>query len=101
MKYKLLGKSGLRVSQAALGAMTFGNDWGWGPRGTKRKQFMRPTARQVDTSLTQPISTPTVRAKDSWVSSFTAIARASFYPRSTPTLRRATIRTRRAITARA
>ena len=23
-------KSGLRVSEAALGAMTFGEDWGWG-----------------------------------------------------------------------
>lgn len=30
MKYKLLGKSGLRVSEAALGTMTFGDDWGWG-----------------------------------------------------------------------
>ena len=30
MKYKLLGNSGLRVSEAALGAMTFGDDWGWG-----------------------------------------------------------------------
>jgi aryl-alcohol dehydrogenase-like predicted oxidoreductase len=25
-----LGNSGLRVSEAALGAMTFGEDWGWG-----------------------------------------------------------------------
>ena len=30
MRYKLLGKSGLRVSQLCLGAMTFGEDWGWG-----------------------------------------------------------------------
>jgi aryl-alcohol dehydrogenase-like predicted oxidoreductase len=30
MKYRLLGKSGLRVSEAALGTMTFGEDWGWG-----------------------------------------------------------------------
>jgi len=30
MQYRLLGNSGLRVSQAALGAMTFGEDWGWG-----------------------------------------------------------------------
>jgi aryl-alcohol dehydrogenase-like predicted oxidoreductase len=30
VKYRLLGKSGLRVSEAALGAMTFGEDWGWG-----------------------------------------------------------------------
>jgi aryl-alcohol dehydrogenase-like predicted oxidoreductase len=30
MKYRLLGNSGLRVSEAALGTMTFGEDWGWG-----------------------------------------------------------------------
>ncbi len=30
MKYKLLGKSGLRVSEICLGTMTFGEDWGWG-----------------------------------------------------------------------
>src|ERR1700704_6059794 len=30
MKYSLLGKSGLRVSELALGAMTFGKEWGWG-----------------------------------------------------------------------
>ena len=30
MKYKLLGKSGLRVSELCLGTMTFGEDWGWG-----------------------------------------------------------------------
>lgn len=30
MRYKLLGKSGLRVSELALGTMTFGENWGWG-----------------------------------------------------------------------
>lgn len=30
MEYKLLGKSGLRVSELCLGTMTFGEDWGWG-----------------------------------------------------------------------
>src|ERR1700727_3166744 len=30
MKYRLLGASGLRVSEVALGTMTFGEDWGWG-----------------------------------------------------------------------
>jgi aryl-alcohol dehydrogenase-like predicted oxidoreductase len=29
-RYRLLGRSGLRVSPLALGAMTFGTDWGWG-----------------------------------------------------------------------
>jgi len=27
MRYKLLGRSGLRVSELCLGAMTFGEDW--------------------------------------------------------------------------
>ena len=30
MNYKLLGKSGLRVSELCLGTMTFGTEWGWG-----------------------------------------------------------------------
>src|SRR5512143_3870768 len=30
MQYRILGKSGLRVSELCLGTMTFGNDWGWG-----------------------------------------------------------------------
>ncbi len=30
MKYYLLGRSGLRVSELALGAMSFGTEWGWG-----------------------------------------------------------------------
>ena len=30
MRYKLLGRSGLRVAEVALGTMTFGETWGWG-----------------------------------------------------------------------
>lgn len=30
MNYRLLGRSGLRVSELCLGTMTFGEDWGWG-----------------------------------------------------------------------
>ena len=30
MRYKLLGHSGLRVSEFGLGTMTFGEEWGWG-----------------------------------------------------------------------
>ncbi|HKE20177.1 MAG TPA: aldo/keto reductase, partial [Kofleriaceae bacterium] len=38
--YRLLGRSGLRVSPLALGAMTFGTDWGWGAdRGDARRIF--------------------------------------------------------------
>ncbi|MGA9779247.1 MAG: aldo/keto reductase [Limisphaerales bacterium] len=37
MNYKLLGKSGLRVSELCLGAMTFGEDWGWGANKEESK----------------------------------------------------------------
>jgi aryl-alcohol dehydrogenase-like predicted oxidoreductase len=30
MKYKLLGQSGLKVSELCLGTMGFGKEWGWG-----------------------------------------------------------------------
>lgn len=40
MKYKLLGKSGLRVSEICLGTMTFGTDWGYGAdKEESKKQF--------------------------------------------------------------
>lgn len=40
MRYKLLGKSGLRVSELCLGTMTFGEDWGWGAdRDASRQMF--------------------------------------------------------------
>ena len=40
MKYRLLGNSGLRVSEASLGTMTFGEDWGWGTgKGEARKVY--------------------------------------------------------------
>ncbi len=42
MKIKLLGSSGLRVSELCLGAMTFGEDWGWGAsKETSRQIFDR------------------------------------------------------------
>lgn len=38
MKYKLLGKSGLRVSEICLGTMTFGKDWEWGSTQKESRQ---------------------------------------------------------------
>jgi len=38
MKYRLLGNSGLRVSEAALGTMSFGDDWGWGAAKEEAKK---------------------------------------------------------------
>lgn len=39
MKYKLFGKSGLRVSELCLGTMTFGTEWGWGADKTTSQQI--------------------------------------------------------------
>ena len=54
MQYRLLGNSGLRVSEAALGTMTFGEDWGWGsPKGEARKvydAFRRAGGNFIDNS---------------------------------------------------
>jgi aryl-alcohol dehydrogenase-like predicted oxidoreductase len=39
MKYKLLGKTGLRVSELSLGTMTFGEEWGWGASREESKKI--------------------------------------------------------------
>jgi len=42
LRYHLLGRSGLRVSEFGLGTMTFGTDWGWGADvGESRRIFER------------------------------------------------------------
>ncbi|MFJ1913555.1 aldo/keto reductase [Streptomyces sp. NPDC088147] len=37
--YRLLGRSGLRVSPMALGAATFGTDWGWGAERDEAREL--------------------------------------------------------------
>ena len=40
MFYRLLGQSGLRVSEMCLGTMTFGEEWGWGsPKDEAQKIY--------------------------------------------------------------
>jgi aryl-alcohol dehydrogenase-like predicted oxidoreductase len=40
MKYYLLGKSGLRVSELALGTMSFGTEWGWGAEINEARKIL-------------------------------------------------------------
>jgi len=44
LKFKLLGSSGLRVSELSLGTMTFGEDWGWGSSKEVAKQVFEKYA---------------------------------------------------------
>lgn len=54
MKLRLLGPSGLRVSELCLGTMTFGEDWGWGADKTTSQQifeaFVQAGGNFIDTS---------------------------------------------------
>src|SRR5271169_3215675 len=40
MRYKLLGNSGLRVSELCLGTMTFGENWGWGSSKEESREIL-------------------------------------------------------------
>ena len=61
--YRLLGRSGLRVSPLALGAMTFGPDWGWGADRTRRAavRHLHRARRQLHRHR-QPLHQRNVRA---------------------------------------
>jgi aryl-alcohol dehydrogenase-like predicted oxidoreductase len=54
MRLKLLGRSGLRVSELALGTMTFGEDWGWGASHAVSRQmfeaFVNAGGNFIDTA---------------------------------------------------
>jgi aryl-alcohol dehydrogenase-like predicted oxidoreductase len=54
MRYKLLGKSGLRVSELCLGAMTFGDEWGWGASKDESRRiyetFLEAGGNFIDTA---------------------------------------------------
>lgn len=54
MRYKLLGNSGLRVSELCLGTMTFGEDWGWGSSQDESHQiftaFVEAGGNFIDTA---------------------------------------------------
>jgi aryl-alcohol dehydrogenase-like predicted oxidoreductase len=53
--YRLLGRSGLRVSPLALGTMTFGKDWGWGADESESRRifdhYLERGGNFVDTSV--------------------------------------------------
>lgn len=55
MRYKLLGRSGVRVSELALGTMTFGEDWGWGASKDESRKifdaFVEAGGNFVDTAI--------------------------------------------------
>jgi aryl-alcohol dehydrogenase-like predicted oxidoreductase len=55
MRYKLLGHSGLRISELCLGTMTFGETWGWGASKEESRKMFDLFAKEggnfIDTSV--------------------------------------------------
>ncbi|MDR3519128.1 MAG: aldo/keto reductase [Azospirillaceae bacterium] len=54
--YRLLGRSGLRVSPLSLGTMTFGPDWGWGADAAEARRifdiYVDRGGNFIDTAVT-------------------------------------------------
>lgn len=54
MRYQLLGRSGLRVSEMCLGTMTFGEAWGWGTSEEESRRivdvFLEAGGNFIDTA---------------------------------------------------
>ncbi|MFN8177654.1 MAG: aldo/keto reductase [bacterium] len=77
MRYKLLGRSGLRVSELCLGTMTFGEEWGWGaPKEESQRVFdayVKRGGNFLDTA-----NRYTEGTSEKWVGEMIAAERAHF-----------------------
>jgi aryl-alcohol dehydrogenase-like predicted oxidoreductase len=75
--YRILGRSGLRVSELCLGTMTFGDDWGWGATRQDSRRifdaFVEAGGNFVDTA-----SNYTNGTSEKLVGEFTSDARDRF-----------------------
>ena len=102
MRYRLLGKSGLRVSELCLGTMTFGEDWGWGSSKEESRKvydaFLEAGGNFIDTANVYTNGT-SERLLGEFMHGPSGAA-SSWRP-STPTPPPATIRTPPATSARA
>ena len=82
MRYKLLGKSGLRVSELALGTMTFGEDWGFGASAEECKKQLATYVERGGNFIDSAINY-TNGSSEKIVGELVASERASCWRRST------------------
>jgi aryl-alcohol dehydrogenase-like predicted oxidoreductase len=100
MNYRLLGKSGLRVSDFCLGTMTFGSDWGWGA-DKDEAQRMYSAFREAGGNFVDTANYYTKGTSESFLGEFVQGHRESMvWPRNIAALLQARTQTQRAITAR-
>lgn len=87
MRYKLLGRSGLRVTELSLGTMTFGEDWGWGASKEESRKifdaYVNAGGNFIDTAVNYTNGTA-----ESFVGDFTASDRDHFVIATKYTLNR-------------
>jgi hypothetical protein len=101
VRYKLLGRSGIRVSELCLGAMVLGDTRGrWGATREDAQTIVNRFAEAGGTSSTRRATMPAVRANASSASSSPPTATAGCWRRSTPAALVPTTRTPAATTAR-
>ena len=87
MQYKLLGRSGLRVSELCLGTMTFGEDWGWGASKEDSQQIFAHYA-EAGGNFIDTASNYTNGTSERFVGEFIARDRDYFVVATKYTLRR-------------
>lgn len=77
MRYKLFGRSGLRVSELALGTMSFGTEWGWGSDYDGSKQVFDAYANAGGNFL-DTANRYTEGTSEKWLSEFIGSERHHF-----------------------
>lgn len=86
MKYHLLGRSGLRVSELCLGTMTFGTEWGWGADKSESKKIFDAYADRGGNFL-DTANRYTEGTSESWLGEFVNSDRHHFVVATKYTLR--------------
>lgn len=84
MRYVLFGRSGLRVSELCLGAMTFGPDWGWGADQDECRRMFEAFAEAGGNFIDTANHSLAAPASGTSASSFGTKGIAMCWPRSTP-----------------
>lgn len=77
MRYKLLGRCGLRVSELCLGTMTFGEDWGWGSSKEESRAVFDAYA-EAGGNFLDTANRYTEGTSEKYVGEFTAADRSHF-----------------------
>lgn len=85
MRYKLFGRSGLRVSELCLGTMTFGTEWGWGADRETSQQIFETFANAGGNFL-DTANRYTEGTSERWLGEFIAADRDHFVVASKYTL---------------